>query len=135
MLHEVLEPSFCDGYALTFGVIFTHLKALLGGILDDVSHVLLPQSAQHPEEELALGQLVGELLLGGEVLGEYRVLHGILAEVLHGELLVSRNVEADNLVLLKVQLLVGQEISHEAELGALHRGQEHVYYDKGVMTL
>ena len=59
MLHEVLEPSIGDGDALTFGVIITHLEALLGSILDDVSHVLLPQSIQHPEEELALGQLVG----------------------------------------------------------------------------
>jgi hypothetical protein len=29
-----------------------------------------------------------------------------------------------------VQLLVGQDVAHEAELGALHRGQEHVHYEK-----
>ena len=69
-----------------------------------------------------------DLLLGWEVLGEHRVLHGILVEVLHGELLVGWDVEADDLVLLEVQLLVGQDVSHEAELGALHRGQERVNY-------
>jgi hypothetical protein len=81
----------------------------------------------------SLWKLVRELLLGGEVLGEHGVLHGVLVEVLHGELLVGRDVEADDLVLLEVQLLVGQDVAHEAELGALHRGQEHVDYEKLVM--
>ena len=96
--------------------------------MDDVRHVLLPQSTQDAEEELALWQLVGELLLSGEVLGEHRVFHGILIEVLHRELLVGRDVEADDLVLLEVQLLVGKDVSHEAELCALHRRKEHVHY-------
>ena len=65
--------------------------------MDDVCHVLLPQSTQYTEEELALRQLVGELLLGGEVLGKHRIFHGILIKVLHGELLVGRDVEADDL--------------------------------------
>ena len=89
--------------------------------MDDICHVLLPQSTQDAEEELALWQLVGELLLGWEVLGKHGVLHGILIEVLHGELLVGRDVEADDLVLLEVQLLVCKDISHEAEFGTLHR--------------
>ena len=96
--------------------------------MDDVSHVLLAQGTHYAEEELALGQLVEELLLGWEVLGKHRVFYGIFIEVLHGELLVCRNVEADDLVLLELQLLVGQDVPHEAELGALHRGQEHVHY-------
>jgi len=96
--------------------------------VDDVCHVLLPQSTQYTEEELALWQLVGELLLSGEVLGKHRIFHGILIEVLHGELLVCRDVEADDLVLLEVQLLVGKDVSHEAELGSLHRRKEHVHY-------
>ena len=68
MLIELLQPSVGDGDALTFGVIFTHLKAFAGGIMDDVCHVLLPQRTQYAEEELALRQLVGELLLGGRYL-------------------------------------------------------------------
>jgi hypothetical protein len=52
MLHEVLEPYISDGDALTFGVVITHLEALLGGIVDDVFHVLLPQSTQYTKEEL-----------------------------------------------------------------------------------
>ena len=103
--------------------------------MDDVLHVLLPQRAQDAEEELALRQLVGELLFRGQVLGEYGVLHGILVEVLHRKLLVAGDVEANNLVLLEVQLLIGQHVTHEAELGSLHRRQEHVHYDNEVMKL
>ena len=96
--------------------------------MDDVCHVLLPQSTQYAEEELALRQLIGELLCGREVLGEHRIFHGILIEVLHGELLVGRDVKADDLVLLEVQLLVGKNVSHEAELCALHGRKEHIHY-------
>ena len=34
----------------------THLEALAGSIMDDICHVLLPQSTQDAEEELALWQ-------------------------------------------------------------------------------
>ena len=50
-------------------------------------------------------------------------------------LLVAGDVEADDFVLLEVQLLVRQDVSHEAKLGSLHRRQEHVYYDNEVMKL
>ena len=127
VLVEQLEPAVGDGDALLLGVVLAHLEALARGRVDDVLHVLLPRRAQDAEEELALRQLVGELLLGGEVLGEHGVKHSILVEVLHGELLVAGDVEADDLVLLEVQLLVRQNISHEAEFGSLHRRQEHVH--------
>ena len=135
MLVEQLEPTVGDGDALLLRVVFAHLEALAGGRMDDVLHVLLPQRAQDTEEELALRQLVGELLLGGQVLGEHGVQHGVLVEVLHGELLVAGDVEADDFVLLKVQLLVSKDVSHEAKLGSLHRGQEHVHCDREVMKL
>ena len=77
MLCELFEPSVGDGDALFLGVVVTHLEALAGSIMDYICHVLLPQSTQDAEEELALWQLVGELFLGGEVLGEHGVLHGI----------------------------------------------------------
>jgi len=60
--------------------------------MDDVCHVLLSQRTQYAEKELALWQLVGELLLGGEVRGKHRVFHGILIKILHGEFLVGRDV-------------------------------------------
>jgi hypothetical protein len=135
MLIEQLEPAVGDGDALLLGVVFAHLEALAGGRVDDVLHVLLPQRAQDAEEKLALRQLVGELLFRWEVLGEDGVLHGVLVEVLQRELLVAGDIEADDLVLLEVQLLVRQDVSHEAELGALHRRQEHVYYDNEVMKM
>ena len=68
MLVKQLEPAVGDGDALLLGVVFAHLEALAGGRVDDILHVLLPQRAQDTEEELALRQLVGELLLGWEVL-------------------------------------------------------------------
>ena len=83
-------------------VILAHLEALAGGRVDDVLHVLLPKRAQDAKEELALRQLFGELLFRWMVLGEYGVLHCVLVEVLHGELLVAGYVEADDLVLLEV---------------------------------
>ena len=43
----------------------------------------------------------------GVLLVEHGVFKGILIEVLHGELLVAGDVEADDLVLLEVQLFVG----------------------------
>ena len=135
VLVEQLEPAVGDGDALLLGVVLAHLEALAGGRVDDVLHVLLAQRAQDAEEELALRQLVGELLLGWQVLCEDRFLHSVLVEVLYGELLVAGDVEADDFVLLEVQLLVGQDVSHEAELGSLHRWQEYVHYDHEVMKL
>ena len=82
--------------------------------MNDVIHVLLPQSSHYAEEELAFLKLVGELLLGGKVIGEQRVLHGIITEVLHGELLFGRDLEADDLVLLEMELFVGHDVTHEA---------------------
>ena len=127
MLVKQLEPAIGDGDALLLRVVLAHLEALAGSCVDDVLHVLLPQCAQDIEEELALRQLVGELLLGGEVLCEDGVLRGVLVEILHGELLLAGDVEADNFVLLEVQLLVSQDVSHESKLGSLHRRQEHVH--------
>jgi hypothetical protein len=135
MLVKQLEPAIGDGDALFLGVVLAHFEALAGSCVDDVLHVLLPQRAQDTEEELALRQLVGELLFRWEVLGEDGVLHGVLVEVLHRELLIAGDVEADDLILLEVQLLVGQDVSHETELGALHRGQEYVHYDNEMMKL
>ena len=91
--------------------------------MNDVSHVLLAQSTHYAEEELGHWQLFGELLLGWEVLGEHRVFHGIFIEVLNRELLVSWDVEAYDFVLLEVQLLVCQDVSDEAELGAFIVGR------------
>ena len=122
MLVKQLEPAIGDGDALLLGVVLAHLEALAGGRVDDVLHVLLAQLAQDAEEELALRQFVGELLFRWELLGEYGVLHCVLVEVLHRELLVAGDVEADDLVLLEVQLLVGQDGSHEADFGSLHCG-------------
>ena len=69
MLVEQLEPAVGDGDTLLLRVVFTHIEALAGGRVDDVLHVLLSQRAQDTEEELALRKFVGELLLGGQVLG------------------------------------------------------------------
>ena len=72
MLRELLLSALGDGDALTLRVDVAVLDALAVGIMNDVSHVLLAQSTHYAEEELALGQLVGELLLGAQVFGEHR---------------------------------------------------------------
>ena len=54
MLIEQLEPAIGDGDALLLGVVFANFKALAGGRMDDILHVLLSQCAQDTEEELAL---------------------------------------------------------------------------------
>jgi hypothetical protein len=135
MLVKQLEPAIGDGDALLLLVVLTHFEALAGSCVDNVLHVLLPQRAQDAEEELALRQLVGELLFRWEVLGEDGVQHGVLVEVLHRELLVAWDVEANYFILLEMQLLVGQHVAHEAELGSLHRRQEDVNYDHEVMKI
>ncbi|MFN9904673.1 MAG: hypothetical protein ACK56F_00940 [bacterium] len=68
MLRELREPGVRDGDAFMLLVPFFNLESFLGGLRDDVLHVLLAQGTQYPEEELALGELVGELLLAGQVL-------------------------------------------------------------------
>ena len=68
MLRELREPGVRDGDAFMFLIPFVNLESFLGGLWDDVLHVLLAQGTQYPEEELALGELVGELLLGRQVL-------------------------------------------------------------------
>jgi hypothetical protein len=89
-------------------------------------HVLLAHGAQHPEEEFTLRKLVGELIFVREVLGKLRVLHRIFIEILHRELLIVWDLQSDHLILFQVQLLVGKNISEKAELGGLHRRQEHL---------
>lgn len=128
MLHEFLEPALGDGNALLLWVLLGNLEALLLGLGDDVLHVLLAEAAQDTKEELPLRQLVRELLLRRQVLLQLIVLHRILVEVLHGDLRVGGNLEADDLVLLQVELLLGEDVAHEAELGGLHGGQEDVDY-------
>ena len=78
MLVEQLEPAVGDGDALLLRVVLGRLESLAGGRVDDVLHVLLAQRAQDAEKELALRQLVGELLFRWEVLGEDGVQHGVL---------------------------------------------------------
>jgi hypothetical protein len=67
------------------------------------------------------------LLSGRQVLGEHSILHGIIIEVLHRELLIGRYLKPDDLILLEMELLFGEDISEEAELCALHGRKEDVH--------
>ena len=120
MFHELLEPCLRDGDAFILRVIILDLEPLVHGLLDDVFHVLLAQCAEHPEEEITLWKVTGQLLSGRQVLGEHSILHGIIIEVLDGYLLISRYLESDNLVLFEMKFLFRKNIPHEAEFGPLH---------------
>ena len=85
---------------------------------------------EHTEEEVPLRQLPRELFLTWKVLAQHRVRHGVVIEVLDGDLLVERNLKADDLVLLEVQLPLREDVSHEAYLGGFHRREEHVDYKR-----
>ena len=127
MFHELLEPCLCDSDAFILGVIILDIESLVHGLLDDVFHVLLAQCAEHPEEEITLWKVTGELLFGRQVLGEDSILHGIIIEVLHRELLIGRYLKPDDLILLEMELLFGKDVPEEAELCALHGRKEDIY--------
>ena len=91
MFHEFLEPCLRDGDAVILRVIIFDLESLVHGLLNDVFHVLLAQCAEDPEEEIKLWKVTGQLLYGRQVLLEQSILHGIIIEVLHRELLVGRH--------------------------------------------
>ena len=130
MFHELLEPCLRNSDAFILRVIILDLESLVHGVLDDVFHVLLAQCAQHPEEEITLWKVTGQLLSGRQVLGEHSILHGIIIEVLHRKLLIGRYLKPDDLILLEMELLFGEDVSEEAELCALHRRQEDVHWKR-----
>ena len=82
MLSELLQPGVTDEDRLLLGIFLINLITATLGFSNDVEHELPLEGAQHSEEEVALRELVGELLLGGKVLAQHRVLHRILIETL-----------------------------------------------------
>ena len=82
-------------------------------------HVLFSETAEDAEKELSFRQFVRELFLGRQVLAEYWVLQSIIIEILHRYLLISWDLESDDLVLFEMKLLFRKDIPHEAELGPL----------------
>ena len=130
MFHELLEPCLRDSDAFILRVIILDLESLVHGLLDDVFHVLLAQCAEHPEEEITLWKVTRQLLSGRQVLGEHSILHGIIIEVLHRQLLIGRDLEPDDLILLEMELLFGEDVPEEAELYGFHGRHEDVHFMK-----
>ena len=128
MLHELLHPGFTDEDALLLRVVVADLEPLALSLRDDVLHVVATKCTQDTEEKVPLGQLVGHLLFGWQVLAEERVFHGILVEVLHRDLLVGGNLQSDHLVLFEMQFLVAKDIPHEADLRSLDCWEEHIHF-------
>jgi hypothetical protein len=127
MFHELLEPCLRDSDAFILRVIILDLESLVHGLLDDVFHVLLAQCAEDPEEEITLWKVTGQLFSGRQVLGEHTILHGIIIEVLHRELLIGRYLKPDDLILLEMELFFGEDVPEEAELCALHGRKEDIH--------
>jgi hypothetical protein len=70
MLHELLHPSFTDEDALLLRVVVADLEPLALSLRDDVLHVVATKCTQDTKEEVSLGQLVGDLLFGWQVIAE-----------------------------------------------------------------
>ena len=120
MLHQLLEPAFSDCDALLLGIFICDLESLLLSIRDDVLHVLFSETADDTEKELSFRQLVRELFLSRQILAKHWVLQSIIIEILHGYLLVSWDLQYDDLVLFEMKFLLRKDISHEAEFSTLN---------------
>ena len=83
-------------------------------------HVLFSETTEDAEKEFSFRKFVRELFLSRQVLAEYWVLQSIIIEVLHGYLLISRDLKSYDLILFEMKFLFRKDISHEAELGPLH---------------
>ena len=127
MLHQFLKPAFCDGDALLLRVFIRDLESLFLSIRDDVLHVLFSETAENTKKEFSFRKLVRELFLSRQVLAEYWVLQSIIIEILHGYLLISRDLESDDLVLFEMKFLFRKYIPHEAKFGTLHRRQKYIH--------
>lgn len=106
MLHELIHPAITDEDPLLLWVFVADLEPLALGVSDDVLHVVATKCAQDTEEEVSLRQFVGYLLFGWQVLAQKWVLHGVLVQVLHRDLLVSGNLQPDHLILFEMELLL-----------------------------
>ena len=57
MLHQLLHPGITDEDSLLTLVLIRDLEPLFVGLLNDVLHILPPQSAENTKEKLLLRQL------------------------------------------------------------------------------
>ena len=87
---------------------------------DDVLHVLVPQSAQNTKEELSLWQPSRELFLRGKVFHKQLIFESVCIKILDRNLLISWDLHTIDLVLFKALLGFTQDVSHEADLSAVH---------------
>ena len=83
MLGELLHPGVGDQDARLRVVALVDLEPLLVGGINDVAHVLLPQSTQDTIEEVFLRESTLHLLLVRQIHLQDLILHGIGVEVLH----------------------------------------------------
>ena len=120
VLLQLGKPCIRDEYAFLLGVVVSDRVAFLVRLGDHVLQVLIPQGAHYAEKEITLREPVPQLLLRGQILLEDLVGHRILIHVLDGDLLVGGHLHVGHFVLLKVQLLLAEDVPHEAKFGAAH---------------
>ena len=128
MFLQLHHPCLRNGDALIVGGTIGYGESGLLRIRNYVLHILVPKCAQQTEEEISFRQAPRQLFLCGEVLCQQFILHGVLVQVLHGDLLVVRHLHVVDLFLFEVRFGLAQDIAHEPHLGTMHRWKEHVHY-------
>ena len=121
------QPGVGDEDTFFLRIVVGDGVAPLVRLGDHVPHVLVPQGAQDTEEEVALRQPVAKLFFSWQVLLEDFIGHRVFVHILDRYFLVRWHIHMVHLVLLQVQLLLAEDVAHEAELGAAHGRQEHVH--------
>jgi hypothetical protein len=120
VLLQLGKPGVGDEDALLLRIIVGNGVALLMCFRDDVSHVLISQSAQDTKEEVAFGESVTKLFLRRKILAENIISHGVLVHVLDGYLLIGWHLHVVDLVLFEMKFLLAQDVSHEAKFSSTH---------------
>jgi len=127
MLLQLGQPGVGDEDTFFLRVVVGDCIAPLVRLGNHVPHVLVAEGANHTKEEVALWQPVPQLFLGWQILLEDIVGHRVLVHVLDRDLLVRGHFHMVHLVLLEMQLLLAEDVAHEAQLCATHGREKDVH--------
>ena len=104
VLLQLRHPCLRDVYRLLLRVIFTNRVSRLVCTRNDILHVLVSQSAHQTEEEISFRQSPRQLLLTGQIFHQQFILHSVLIQVLHRDLLLAGYIHAIYFVVSKEHL-------------------------------
>ena len=120
VLLQLHNPCLREFYRLLLSIIVLCSVSCLVSTSNDVLHVLISQSAHQTEEEISFRQSPRQLLLSGQVFHQQIILHSVLIQVLHRNLLIAGNLHVVDFVLSEKHLGLAEDIAHEPEFCAMH---------------